>query len=75
MKKNIRVKCNDGFKVYDNHGERIIAYVKVGEYDAKLYEKTGEYFAKDSQRREFLVGEINIDKNLVLEPEFELIEE
>lgn len=73
--KRIRVKCVEGFRLYDNKGERIIANVDAGQYIAKLFKETEEYFAKDSEGREFLVGQININGNLELEEGFELLKD
>jgi hypothetical protein len=75
MKNNIKVKCIKGFKQFRNNKEKtLLSQVEEGKvYEATLYELTDEYFAKDSEGREFLVGEMNIDDNLVLQPEFELI--
>jgi hypothetical protein len=74
MKNNIKVKCIKGFKQFRNNKEKtLLSQVEEGKvYEATLYELTDEYFAKDSEGREFLVGEMN-DDNLVLQPEFELI--
>lgn len=75
MKNNIKVKCIKGFEQFRNNKEKtLLSQVEEGKvYEATLYELTDEYFAKDSEDREFLVGEMNIDGSLVLQPEFELI--
>lgn len=71
--KKITVRCIRGFRTYGNG--KVIADVEKNEiYEAKLYEPTEEYFAKDSKGREFLVGEISFDKrNVILEEEFILL--
>jgi hypothetical protein len=73
MKNIIRVKCLESFTLWGNHKTELLAEVEEKEYDAQLFEETEEYFAKDSDGREFLVGEINIDRKLILQDGFELI--
>ncbi|MCY6958887.1 hypothetical protein [Clostridium brassicae] len=73
MKNSIKVKCIEGFKLYTNGGKELFADVESGEYVANLFKRTEEYFAKDFQGREFLVGEIDINGELVLKEGFELI--
>jgi hypothetical protein len=75
MKNSIKVKCIEKFTLHNSDFTKLLADVEIGEYTAELYENTEEYFAKDSEGREFLVGEINIDEKLVLEQNFELIED
>lgn len=74
-KNSIKVKCTEGFEAFQNNKEKtLLAVVKENqEYEATLYKLTEEYFAKDSEGREFLVGEIDMDGNLVLEQDFELV--
>lgn len=69
----ITVRCKRGFRTY--RSGKVTADVEKDEiYEAKLYEPTEEYFAKDSKGREFLVGEISFDeRNLILEEEFEFL--
>jgi len=73
MKNSIRVKCVEEFELWGEGKTKLLAEVEEKEYIAQLYEETEEYFAKDSKGREFLVGEINIDRKLVLKQGFELI--
>jgi len=73
MKNSIKVKCKDEFELWGNGKTKLLAEVKEGEYEAQLYEETEEYFAKDSEGREFLVGEIDNNNKLVLGKDFELI--
>jgi hypothetical protein len=74
MKKNIKVRCMSEFKIYNHDESELIAEVEEKEYIAELYKETDEYFAKDSEGREFFVGEINIDEQLILVEDFELVE-
>ncbi|EOU1877951.1 hypothetical protein F6J56_05775 [Clostridium perfringens] len=69
----ITVRCKRGFRTY--RSGKVTADVEKDEiYEAKLYEPTEEYFAKDSKGREFLVGEISFDeRNVILEEEFEFL--
>lgn len=69
----ITVRCIRGFRTY--RSGKVTADVEKDEiYEAKLYEPTEEYFAKDSRGREFLVGEISFDKRtVILEKEFILL--
>lgn len=71
--KKITVRCIRGFRIY--RSGKVTADVEKDEiYEAKLYEPTEEYFAKDSKGREFLVGEISFDKRtVILEEEFEFL--
>lgn len=71
--KKLTVICIRGFITY--RSGKVTADVEKEEiYEAKLYEPTGEYFAKDSKGREFLVGEISFDKRtVILEKEFILL--
>ncbi|MBI6033736.1 hypothetical protein [Clostridium perfringens] len=71
--KKLTVICIRGFITY--RSGKVTADVEKEEiYEAKLYEPTGEYFAKDSKGREFLVGEISFDKRtVILEKEFTLL--
>ena len=73
MKNTIRVKCIEGFTLHNYNFTKLLAEVEKKEYDAQLYIETEEYFAKDLKGREFLVGEINIDRKLVLGQDFKLI--
>lgn len=73
MKNSIKVKCIEGFKLYTNGGKKLLADVEIGEYIANLFKRTGEYFAKDFEEREFLVGEIDINGEIVLKEGFEFI--
>lgn len=75
MKASIKVICTEGFEIFNNDkGLTLSAIVEEKEYDAILYEPTEEYFAKDSEDREFLVGEINFDGKLILVEYFKLAE-
>ena len=79
INKTIKVKCISGFKEENMDQTELLAEVFENEvYEAELYEETDEYFAKDSEGREFLVGEIKIDSSgnpkIKLSNEFELIE-
>lgn len=68
----IKVKAKDAF-VLRNYKNETVAEIEEGRvYNAKLYEPSGEYFAKDSQGREFYVGELDIEDNLKLDECFEL---
>ncbi|WP_231159274.1 DUF7448 domain-containing protein [Clostridium botulinum] len=74
LPKSIRVKCLEEFKLYNNKDKNLIADVKVGEYTANLLEETEEYFAKDCEGREFLVGEIDYyDNAIILEEGFKVV--
>lgn len=74
MKDCIKVKCIMGYKQFRNDEDKtLLAVVEEGKiYKANLYELTGEYFANDSEGREFLVAELNANDELILNPEFEL---
>jgi hypothetical protein len=76
MKNNIKVKSLEYFSIHQNNADKtLLAIVEENkEYKATLYKSTEEYFAKDFEGREFLVGEINIDGNIILEKNFILIE-
>lgn len=73
----INVRSSEGYIIYNNDDRRTVSAIveenKV--YEAKLYKLTEEYFAYDSEDREFLVGEIDINGKLVLRENFELINE
>jgi len=74
MEKSIKIKSAEQFTIFNNdEGKTVSAVVEEKEYIAKLYKPTQEYFAKDKENREFLVGEIDIDGNLILETGFQLI--
>lgn len=77
MENIIKVKTTEGYTIYNNDDNRTVSAIieenKI--YEAKLYKLTEEYFAYDSNGREFLVGEIDINGKLVLEENFELINE
>ena len=83
IKNKIKVKCVQGFTVCNDkltEGFEVLAQVFEGnEYEAELYSKTDEYFARDHEGREFLVGELKINSlgkpKIELGKEFELIEE
>ena len=83
FRKKIRVKCKEEHSICEVHNGKLkeIAVVDEGEeYVAVLNEETEEYFARDLEGREFMVGEIRFDKDLkmdklVLSEEFELVEE
>jgi hypothetical protein len=77
MKNSIKVKCIEGGTIFSNDkGKAVIAVIDEGKkYEASLYKPTEEYFSKDSEGREFLVGEVNIDGKLVLEQNFKLAED
>lgn len=83
IKNKIKVKCIQGFTEYnDKNTEELEVLAEVfegNEYEAELYTKTDEYFARDHEGREFLVGELKINylskPNIELGKEFELIEE
>ena len=82
IKKSIKVKCTDGFRLHTNNGKAtLLAEVEEDrEYIAYLHEETQEYFANDQEGREFLVGEIRWNKELkrnelVLIEELELVED
>lgn len=76
IRNTITVKVAEGFTIFNNDKERTVSAVIESnkKYKAKLYELTEEYFAKDSMGREFLVGETNMDLELVIEKDFELVE-
>ena len=67
----IIVKCIEEFKIF-NSSNNLLADVEVREYEAILKESY-EYFAKDSEGRDFLVGELDSLGNVVLEDEFILL--
>ncbi|MCD3321141.1 hypothetical protein G8V07_12560 [Clostridium botulinum D/C] len=73
MRDTIKVKCLEEFTLYNNGGKNLIADVRVGDYIAKLYKETEEYFSKDSKGREFLVGQMEDDNKIVLEQGFKLV--
>lgn len=71
--KKIKVRCLKGFTLHKKN----MIYAKVLEgkiYTAILCENSGEYFAKDNNGHEFLVGELDMDENLRLDKDFELVE-
>lgn len=72
MKNIIKVKSTEGYTIYNNDRNKTISAVidENKEYEAKIYKQTLEYFAYDSKGREFLVGEINIDGDLILKEGF-----
>lgn len=82
-KNKIKVKCIQGFvECNDKNTEELEVLAEVfggNEYEAELYTKTDEYFARDHKGREFLVGELKInylsEPKIELRKEFELIEE
>lgn len=72
--KTINVRVLEDAKEFDDLDE-IIAEVKKNEIlEAKLHEETEEYFAEDSQGREWYVGELDVLGNLKLSYGLELIE-
>ncbi|KGM93331.1 hypothetical protein IRP63_14585 (plasmid) [Clostridium botulinum] len=73
MKNTINIRCLEKFTLYNNGGKKLIADVKSGQYVAKLYKETEEYFSKDSKGREFLVGQLGDDNKIVLEQGFKLM--
>lgn len=80
IKNKIKVKCIQEFTEYNTKQTEVLAQVFEGnEYEAELYSKTDEYFARDHEGREFLVGELKINSlckpKIELGKEFELIEE
>lgn len=80
IKNKIKVKCIQEFTDYNTKQTEVLAEVFEGnEYEAELYSKTDEYFARDHEGREFLVGELKINSlgkpKIELGKEFELIEE
>lgn len=77
MKNIIKVKSTEGYTIYNNDSNKTISAVieENKEYNAKIYKPTLEYFAYDLKGREFLVGEINSDGELVLEEGFYEINE
>lgn|GEM_PF-1451893 len=72
MEKVIKVKCIDEFTLRNHDETEVLAEVEERDYVAELHEETEEYFAKDDQGREFLVGEININGELVLQDGFKM---
>lgn len=75
----IKVRCINSFVEENMERTEVLAEVFEGnEYEAELYKETNEYFAKDYEGREFLVGELKIDyletPKIKLGNEFELIE-
>lgn len=77
--KIIRVRCIQSFVEKNIEQTEVLAEAFEGnEYEAELYKETNEYFAKDYEGREFLVGELKIDclgsHKIKLGNEFELIE-
>ena len=73
MKNNIKVKCILEFQLWGEGKTKLMADVKEKEYEAVLFKETEEYFAKDSEGREFLVGELNSVGKLILEQDFQLV--
>lgn len=72
--KIIKVRVLEDAKEFDDLDE-IIAEVKKGEIlEANLHEETEEYFAEDSQGREWYEGELDVLGNLKLSYGLELIE-
>lgn len=70
----IRVRAIEEFDLYRNNNKTVLAEIqKNEEFIADLYQMTDEYFARDSQERRFLVGEINNDGDLVLIDYFKLV--
>lgn len=75
--KIIRVRCIQSFVEKNIEQTEVLAEVFEGnEYEAELYKETNEYFAKDYEGREFLVGELDClgSQGIKLGNEFELIE-
>lgn len=73
MKNKIIVKSLESFILTNNGKTNLIAEVEERNYEAVLFKETEEYFAKDSKGREFLVGEINNNGDLVLLDAFEVV--
>jgi len=69
----IKVRVREGFTVYNHDQTEVLAKVEMGDvYTAHLH-TSGEYFARDKQGREFYVGEINFEGELVLDEGLELL--
>jgi hypothetical protein len=83
IKRKIKVRCIQEFTEYNTkqiEGFEVLAEVFEGnEYEAELYKKTNEYFARDHKDREFLVGELKMnslgESKIKLGKEFELIKD
>lgn len=80
IKNKIKVKCIQEFTELNTKQTEVLAEVFEGnEYEAEQYIETGEYFARDHEGREFLVGKLKINSlgkpEIKLGKEFELIEE
>lgn len=71
--KKIKVRCLEGF-IMRKKNVICAKAVKGKIYTAILCENSGEYFAKDNNGHEFLVGELDMDENLRLDKDFELVE-
>lgn len=77
IKNKIKVRCVQEFIEKNIEQTEVLAEVFEGnEYEAELYKETNEYFAKDYEGREFLVGELDClgSQGIKLGNEFELIE-
>ncbi|HIV96620.1 MAG TPA: hypothetical protein H9745_03440 [Candidatus Agathobaculum stercoravium] len=72
ISETILVKSKKAFTIYRLSGEALAEVLEGKLYVGVLNRETDEYFAKDGQGREFLVGELDKLDELKLEPEFEL---
>jgi hypothetical protein len=68
----IEVECMEGYDIVSQDGKQIFAVVDEGIYTGILNEESREYFAKDRQGNDFLIGELDVDDNLRLEDGFRL---
>lgn len=76
MGKEIQVEVIDGFILYNHDETTVLADTNDGDvFIAVLHEPTREYFAKDIEGREFLVGHIGCPGELIIEEGMRLIDE
>ena len=73
--KQIKVVCQNPFRVFNQDGELVGEVTNGEELVATLDDESEEYFAKDKGGKEIFVGFLNVAGNMVLDECFELVEE